>query len=297
MNPYRINLVYETKCLQLRLVTMEDAPDLLKCYSDPQAVEKMNSDLCTSDFYMTTLEQMGDCIHFWLQEYEKQAYVRLSVIPKTLGQAVGTVELFGCDSPEFGHTGILRMDLASEYEIPQIISELTALAIGSFMKDFDMERLYIKAGHTPERAEVLCEYGFAPTDEFRTGLGYYVYAKKTIAYCGLACCVCSENKSCSGCQAGGCETHGDCKNYHCCREKKLNGCWECSEFPCEGTMLDQPRIRGFAQFVKEYGTDELVRCLMKNKASGICYHDDGKLKGDYDIFETKEELFSMISGS
>lgn len=29
-----------------------------------------------------------------------------------------------------------------------------------------------------------------------------------IAYCGLACCVCSENKDCIGCQDRGCEIHG-----------------------------------------------------------------------------------------
>ena len=67
---------------------------------------------------------------------------------------------------------------------------------------------------------------------------------KAIAFCGLACCVCSENKGCVGCQDGGCESHGWCKNYNCCKEKGLNGCWECSEFPFTGCMLDKPRIRG-----------------------------------------------------
>ena len=52
---------------------------------------------------------------------------------------------------------------------------------------------------------------------------------KAIAFCGLACCVCSENKGCVGCQDGGCESHGWCKNYNCCKEKGLNGRWECSE--------------------------------------------------------------------
>ena len=32
-----------------------------------------------------------------------------------------------------------------------------------------------------------------------------------IAYCGLACCVCSENKDCIGCQDGGCES---IRKYH-----------------------------------------------------------------------------------
>ncbi len=34
-----------------------------------------------------------------------------------------------------------------------------------------------------------------------------------IAYCRLACCVCSENKDCVGCQDGDCENHGWCKNW------------------------------------------------------------------------------------
>lgn len=42
---------------------------------------------------------------------------------------------------------------------------------------------------------------------------------KAIAYCGLACCVCSENQDCVGCQDGGCESHSWCKNYNCCGEK------------------------------------------------------------------------------
>lgn len=39
MNPYEINPTYETRNLRLRLVAMEDANDLLKCYSNPNAVE------------------------------------------------------------------------------------------------------------------------------------------------------------------------------------------------------------------------------------------------------------------
>lgn len=75
---------------------------------------------------------------------------------------------------------------------------------------------------------------------------------KAIAFCGLACCVCSENKGCVGCQDGGCESHGWCKNYNCCKEKGLNGCWKCSEFPFTGCMLDKPRIRAFAEFARRY---------------------------------------------
>ena len=64
--------------------------------------------------------------------------------------------------------------------------------------------------------------------------------------------VCSKNKGCVGCQDGGCESHGWCKNYNCCKEKGLNGRWECSEFPFTGCMLDKPRIRAFAEFARRY---------------------------------------------
>lgn len=117
---------------------------------------------------------------------------------------------------------------------------------------------------------------------------------KAIAFCGLACCVCSENKGCVGCQDGGCESHGWCKNYNCCKEKGLNGRWECSEFPFTGCMLDKPRIRAFAEFARRYGVEELEKCLLRNKEKGIVYHYESQLVGDYDKCQTEEEIIEMI---
>lgn len=68
------------------------------------------------------------------------------------------------------------------------------------------------------------------------------------------CCVCSENKGCVGCQEVGCESHGWSKNYNCCKEKGLNGCWECSD---------------------------------------IVYHYEGQLVDDYDICQTEVEIIEM----
>jgi len=118
--------------------------------------------------------------------------------------------------------------------------------------------------------------------------------KNQIAYCGLACCVCSETKTCPGCQAGGCDIHGWCKNYNCCREKSFSGCWECEEFPCSGGMLEKIRIRAFARFVKAYGEDELVRCLLRNNENGIVYHYDGQIIGDYDKGKTENEIIALV---
>lgn len=118
---------------------------------------------------------------------------------------------------------------------------------------------------------------------------------KAVGYCGLACCLCREReKGCTGCQEGGCENHAWCKNYNCCREKGLNGCWECSDFPCDKGMLAKPRIRAFAEFVKRYGMDELERCLIRNEESGIQYHYENQIVGDYDQCRSVEEIIEMI---
>lgn len=117
---------------------------------------------------------------------------------------------------------------------------------------------------------------------------------KGLAYCGLACAVCGENGSCAGCRNEGCRDKEWCKNFNCCREKGLNGCWECPLFPCEGGMLQKLRIRAFARFIKEYGEETLLSCLEKNEANGVIYHYPGLLMGDYDRFQTEEEIMAFI---
>jgi hypothetical protein len=118
--------------------------------------------------------------------------------------------------------------------------------------------------------------------------------EKGIAYCGLACCVCSENADCAGCREGGCNFKDMCGNYSCCTGKGLTGCWACEDFPCGGNMLDKLRIRAFARFVREYGQQMLLDCLERNEQAGVLYHDEGRLTGDYDKFDTEEEIISYI---
>lgn len=37
--------------------------------------------------------------------------------------------------------------------------------------------------------------------------------EKGIAYCGLACCLCDEEKSCKGCKQGACKEQEKCKPF------------------------------------------------------------------------------------
>lgn len=117
---------------------------------------------------------------------------------------------------------------------------------------------------------------------------------KGIAYCGLACCLCSENTNCVGCKNEGCKDKEWCKSYNCCREKGLTGCWECSEFPCENKILSKLRVRTFAKFIAEYGEEKLMDALEKNETKGIVYHYSGELVGDYDEPLGEEAIRELI---
>ncbi len=291
MNPYETCPEYETASFQLRLVSVSDAEDLLVCYSDPAVAKRVNADNCTSDFHYTTLEQMKDCIEFWLREYEEQRYVRFSVISKNTGRAVGTLEIFG------GEDGVLRIDLADEYEKDYYIEELLKLTVSKLIFDFNAVNLKIKVSNTPSRVNVLERLGFVSSESLEPGTGYYERVKqdffdgsKGLAYCGLACCVCSENASCAGCRNEGCANKEWCKPFVCCKKKGLSGCWECREFPCDYGMFKKPRVREFAGLIAEYGEDAFIRALEKGESEGILYHYKKELVGDYDLLGADGEL-------
>jgi len=161
--------VYETESFIFRLVKLEDAEALLKCYSNQETVSKLNSDNCTSDFFYTTKEEMEQCIKTWLKEYEKKYYVRFAVIPKVENQAVGTVEIFG------GEAGVLRIDLAKEYDIKNSINEIVKLAISRFSEDFGIGSIKVKTANTPERIKWLENLGFVISEKFRPELGYHEF--------------------------------------------------------------------------------------------------------------------------
>ncbi|HOJ12345.1 MAG TPA: DUF3795 domain-containing protein [Clostridiales bacterium] len=117
---------------------------------------------------------------------------------------------------------------------------------------------------------------------------------KGIAYCGLACCVCSENATCAGCRNEGCKNKEWCKSFNCCKIKGLNGCWECSEFPCKNQMLDKLRVRTFAKFIAEYGEEKFMDAIEKNELDGIVYHYEGQIIGDYDNTQGEDEIRQLL---
>lgn len=113
-----------------------------------------------------------------------------------------------------------------------------------------------------------------------------------IARCGLACCLCSENVTCKGCNSGECPDKDWCENRKCTIEKGLEHCFECEE-NCKKGLLNKIKPYAFTLFVKRYGENALLDCLERNERSGIMYHRDG-INGDYDDFDDVEKLIDFI---
>uniref|UniRef100_UPI00359CB24A DUF3795 domain-containing protein n=1 Tax=Faecalicatena contorta TaxID=39482 RepID=UPI00359CB24A len=113
-----------------------------------------------------------------------------------------------------------------------------------------------------------------------------------IARCGLACCLCSENDKCHGCNSEECPDNAWCENKKCSISKKLEHCYMCME-DCRKGLLAKIKPYTFTLFVKKYGENVLLDCLENNEKNGIVYHREG-INGDYDDFHDVEELIEFI---
>lgn len=119
---------------------------------------------------------------------------------------------------------------------------------------------------------------------------------KGIAFCGLACCVCGQNAACAGCRNEGCKDKDWCKSFSCCKNKRINGCWECSDYPCDNPMFGKLRVRAFAEIIAEYGEGKLMDLLEANEKAGMIYHYEGQLMGDYDKATSVDGIKKLVFG-
>lgn len=113
-----------------------------------------------------------------------------------------------------------------------------------------------------------------------------------IARCGLACCLCTENDRCAGCNSGACTGAESCENRKCSAEKGVEGCYACGE-QCRKGMLRGIKPYAFGEFIRRYGKEALLDCLEENERKGVTYHRSG-VHGDYDDFDDVETLIAFI---
>jgi ribosomal-protein-alanine N-acetyltransferase len=144
---------YEKNLITLRQTNRDDAKELLSCYSDEMSVPFFNSDNCHGDnFYYTTIDRMRQAIDFWDISYKNRYFIRWTIILNGADKKIGTIEMFHRTAEdEFNHYGVLRIDLQSNYETKEIISEILEIADENFYDAFNVKAILTKA--IPEAAE------------------------------------------------------------------------------------------------------------------------------------------------
>lgn len=175
-DPYEKCPMLETEHFVLRLVTMDDADDLLQCYSDPKSQEIFDASACTSDFRYQTIEEMQACIRFWLLNYKNRGFIRFTIIDKASGLGIGAMEMFGATGNLAGSErwGVLRIDLASPYETKAYLNELLALSNTAYYSLMGVNRVVTKAIPTAtERINALRVAEFTPFEWSEPGREHY----------------------------------------------------------------------------------------------------------------------------
>lgn len=173
MDVYETCPVLEGDNFFLRLVEAGDAEDLLEVYSDPDAAPLFNGDNCHGDdFRYATIARMREAVAFWDYSYRNRFFVRWTVVHRPSGRAVGTAELFRRDAlsadgepRDFYHgSGLLRLDLRSDFERRDAIAELLGVVGRSAYGLFQCEILATKVPPSAtERARAMREAGFRPS--------------------------------------------------------------------------------------------------------------------------------------
>ena len=96
-----------------------------------------------------------------------------------------------------------------------------------------------------------------------------------VAYCGLSCNHCFLKEWCGGCRTpyntcsyATCSPDRVCPNTACCRERKLDGCYECEELiPCRKGFYaigrDINAVKAMSLFIRKHGKKKLAAVLDK----------------------------------
>lgn len=179
MNVYESCPTFITQRFVLRLVQREDAPGLLRVYSDKQAQAYFNSDNCTSDFRYATLPEMQQCVDMWLWSYRQGHFVRWTILQDN--KPIGTVEMFRQEDTD---RGILRIDVGSRYEFEDVFDEILEVMLPELREMFGIERVLTKAlPYMARRLSALYLHGFIKLSKplvGHNGIEYTHYLSKML---------------------------------------------------------------------------------------------------------------------
>ncbi len=172
MNVYKNCPQFSNAKYCLRLIEKPDTQDLLKVYSDVDAVKLFNCDNCHGDdFYYTTFERMQQAVDFWVEAYANGWFVRWSVVDNANGSVIGTIEAFKRDAEDyFTDCALLRLDLRSDYEKSDEIESIMSLIAEPSLNLFGCSMVATKAiAKATERIAALNKLGFVCAKEKLVG--------------------------------------------------------------------------------------------------------------------------------
>ena len=178
MNIYETCPTLESEKFILRLFEDTDCDDLLKVYSDKNALPFFNSDNCDGDnFYYPTKERMREAIGFWQMAYENGWFVRLSIVDKATASVIGTVECcLRVSDDAFDHMGILRIDVRSDYEEEKVLYELFSLITPELYELLGCKGVLTKAPiFAVERIKAIRKAGFTKSEHMLIGKAGFAY--------------------------------------------------------------------------------------------------------------------------
>ncbi|MBD5556556.1 MAG: GNAT family N-acetyltransferase [Roseburia sp.] len=178
MNIYENCPTLESEKFLLRLAVNEDCDDLLRVYSDKNALPFFNSDNCDGDnFYYATKERMAEALDFWNLSYENGWFVRLAIVDKSVSNVIGTIELcLRVSEDEFDNMGVLRVDVRSDYEKEDMLFDIVALITPHISEMLGCNGIITKAPiYAVERIKAIQRAGFAKSEHLLIGKTGYAY--------------------------------------------------------------------------------------------------------------------------
>ena len=181
MDIYSTCPILESEKFTVRLLRDEDCDDLLKVYSDKNALPFFNSDNCNGDnFYYATKERMSEAAAFWKTAYNNRWFARLSIIDKSVSCVIGTVELcLRVSEDDFNHMGMLRVDVRSDYEREDCLFDLFSLITPKLEEMLECKGVLTKAPiYAVDRIRAVQRAGFRKSDHLlitRNGSAYDGY--------------------------------------------------------------------------------------------------------------------------
>lgn len=178
MNIYETCPILENEKFEIRLFKNEDSDDLLKVYSDKNALPFFNSDSCDGDnFYYATQERMAAAIDFWNMAYKNGWFVRFSIVDKAVESVIGTAEIcLRVSGDEFNNMGILRVDVRSDYEQEFVLYDIFSLITPEIEGLLGCKGMITKAPiYAVDRIKAIKKVGFIQSEHLLIGKTGYAY--------------------------------------------------------------------------------------------------------------------------